>query len=212
MCYTPIHDALHFTHILTWLFQRGGLDKTKKQWQPKTGKYLFKADNLAKVFRGKFIALLRDSGYYLPPKTPTAWVADCHHVGKGDSALTYLARYLYRGVINENNILSIHHDQVTFQYQDSQTKQYKTITEHATAFLWRVLQHVLPKGFRRARNYGFLHGNAKRTLKRLQLMLHVVLPPIAATPKQGVCCPQCKAYMTLYLMRRTQRVIIGYPI
>ena len=190
----------------------GGLDKAKRQWQPKTGKYLFKADNLAKVFRGKFIALLCASGYYLPPNPPTSWVADCHHVGKGDSALTYLARYLYRGVINENNILSIRHDQVTFQYQDSQTKQYKTITEHATAFLWRVLQHVLPKGFRRARNYGFLHGNAKRTLKRLQLMLHVVLPPIAVVPKQGVCCPQCKAHMTLYLMRRDQRVIIGYPI
>ena len=43
-------------------------------------------------------------------------------------------------------------------------------------------------------------------------MLHVVLPPIAPAPKQGVCCPQCKAYMTLYLMRRAQRVIIGYPI
>lgn len=217
--YTGLLGVLHthsrrleFHPHIHLVIPAGGFDKAKKQWRQKTGKYLFKADNLAKVFRAKFIALLSASGYYLPPKTPTSWVADCHHVGKGDSALTYLARYLYRGVINENNILSIHHDQVTFQYKDSQTKQYKTITEHATAFLWRILQHVLPKGFRRARNYGFLHGNAKRTLKRLQLMLHVVLPPITAAPKQGVCCPQCQAHMTLYLMRRGQRVIIGYPI
>ncbi len=25
--------------------------------------------------------------------------------------------------------------------------------------LWLILQHVLPKGFRRARNFGFLHPN-----------------------------------------------------
>ncbi|MCQ4323196.1 transposase [Pseudomonas stutzeri] len=27
--------------------------------------------------------------------------------------------------------------------------------------LWLVLQHVLPKGFRRVRNYGFLHPNRR---------------------------------------------------
>ena len=190
----------------------GGLDKSKKHWQTKSGKYLFKADNLAKVFRGKFIALMCESGYYLPPKTPLSWVADCQHVGKGDRALTYLARYLYRGVVNESNILSIEHDQVTFQYQESKTKQFETITEHATVFLWRVLQHVLPRGFRRARNYGFLHGNAKRTLTWLQLILNVVIPPIEIVSKKGVCCPNCEAQMTLYLMRIGQRVILGKTI
>ncbi len=190
----------------------GGLNKAKTQWIKKSGKYLFRADNLAKVFRGKFIALMAESGYTLPPKTPISWIADCHHVGKGNSALIYLARYLYRGVVNENNILSIKGDQVTFQYQESKTKQFKTITEHATAFLWRVLQHVLPRGFRRARNYGFLHGNAKRTLTWLQLMLKVVIPPIEVAPKKGVCCPNCEAKMTLYLMRIGQRIIMGKTI
>ena len=187
----------------------GGLDKSKKHWQQKSGKYLFNANNLAKVFRGKFIELMVTSGYYLPPKAPTSWVVDCQHVGKGDGALTYLARYLYRGVVNEKNILSLKKNHVTFQYKDSKTKQFKTITEKATAFLWRILQHVLPKGFRRSRNYGFLHGNAKRTLTRLQLMLNVVLRPVETRPKKSVCCPQCQAQMTLYLMRIGERVIIG---
>ncbi|UUO25724.1 hypothetical protein FGD67_15145 [Colwellia sp. M166] len=88
----------------------------------------------------------------------------------------------------------------------------KTITEHATAFLWRVLQHVLPSGFRRARNYGFLHGNANRTLKRLQLLLNVVLAPSETLPKKGVCCPNCATQMTLYRMRRGHRVIRGHTI
>jgi len=33
------------------------------------------------------------------------------------------------------------------------------------------LQHVLPKGFRRARNFGFLHPNRKRLIALLHLLL-----------------------------------------
>ncbi len=131
------------------------LNKAKSQ---KTGKYLFKVT--LKVFRGKFVTLMAETGYYLPADTPKSWVADCEHVGSGDAALTYLARYLYRSVISEQNILRINNGKITFQYKESKSKQFKTITEPANAFLWRILQHVLPKGFRRARNYGFLHGNA----------------------------------------------------
>jgi hypothetical protein len=63
--------------------------------------------------------------------------ADCQHVGKGDKALTYLARYLYRGVISEDNILSSDHQQVTFRYKDSKTKRYQTITELRLSFYAR---------------------------------------------------------------------------
>lgn len=34
-----------------------------------------------------------------------------------------------------------------------------------------MLQHVLPKGFRRARNYGFLHPNSKRLTALLRLLV-----------------------------------------
>jgi len=40
------------------------------------------------------------------------------------------------------------------------------------------IQHVLPKGFRRVRDYGFLHGNAKKLLFLVQLILHVVIKGI----------------------------------
>lgn len=102
------HPHVHF------VVPAGGLHRNKLLWQQKTGKYLFNAKNLAKVFRGKFIALMRAAHYYLPAKTPTHWIVDCQHVGRGDSALTYLARYLYRGVISEQNILSLQDDRVMF--------------------------------------------------------------------------------------------------
>ena len=34
-----------------------------------------------------------------------------------------------------------------------------------------MLQHVLPKSFRRARNYGFLHPNSKRLIALLRLLV-----------------------------------------
>jgi hypothetical protein len=195
------HPHVHF------VVPAGALNKNKTMWLSKAGKYLFVADNLAQVFRGKFIELMCNAGYYLPAKTPKAWNADCEYVGKGDSALTYLARYLYRSVISEQNILSLDNGQVTFRYKESKSKQYNPITEPAVDFLWRVLQHVLPKGFRRARNYGFLHGNAKATLKRLQLILKVILKPIPSRQKKEVCCPQCQHEMQLYMMRIGTRLL-----
>ena len=170
----------------------GALNKNKTKWLSKTGKYLFVANNIAKVFRPKFIGLMVQTGYYLPANTPKKWNADCEYVGKGDG------RYLYRSVISKQNILRLDNGQVTFQYKESKSKQFKTITEPAVDFLWRILQHVLPKGFRRARNYGFMHGNAKATLKRLQLTLKVTLKAIPVRQKKCVCCPQCRGEMQLY--------------
>ena len=206
--HTHARNLIYHPHI-HFVVPAGALNKNKTVWLSKVGKYLFVADNLAKVFRGKFIELMCKAGYYLPAKTPTSWNADCEYVGRGDAALTYLARYLYRSVISEQNILRLDNGQVTFRYKESRSKQFKTITEPAVAFLWRVLQHVLPKGFRRARNYGFMHGNAKATLKRLQLILKVTLKPTPVRQKKSVCCPQCQNEMQLYLLRIGTRLIIN---
>ena len=46
------------------------------------------------------------------------YLVDCKAVGTGAKALVYLGRYLYRGVIREQDILACHNGQVTFRYQD----------------------------------------------------------------------------------------------
>jgi len=187
----------------------GGLNKKLKFWQKKPGKYLFNGKALAKMFRGKFLAAMKMNGFYVPDKNPTKWIAQCQHVGSGEPALVYLARYLYRGVVNEKNIINYDGDKVTFRYQDSDSKQWKTKTESAVNFLWRILQHVLPKGFRRVRDFGFLHGNAKKVLKRLQMVLHVNLPAlISATPTE-VSCPCCGRKMMFIWFKRYQTKLAG---
>jgi len=69
-------------------------------------------------------------------------------------ALEYLSRYLYRGVIAEQNIVANREGRVTFRYLESATGKNRCRTLEGPDFLWLVLQHVLPKAFRRIRDYG----------------------------------------------------------
>ena len=87
---------------------------------------------------------------------------DCKSVGSGEKALIYLGRYLYRGVIAEKDIVACDNGQVSFRYRNAKTGKIERRTESGAHFLWLVLQHVPPKGFRRARNFGFLHPNEAR--------------------------------------------------
>jgi hypothetical protein len=84
---------------------------------------------------------------------------------------------------------------VTFRYADATTGQTRDRTLPGEDFLWLVLQHVLPKGFRRVRDYGFLHGNAKRLLRRVQLVLRVMIEAKAPRARPAVRCPHCRSPM-----------------
>ncbi len=189
------HPHVHF------IVPNGGFSSDKKYWKQKAGKYLFNGRKLARVFRAKFIEAMKQKGYTVPKKTPSKWITQCESVGRGETAFVYLARYLYRGVITEKNIIKEGENVISFKYQENQSKQWKIRTEPTAKFLWLVLQHVLPKGFRRARDYGFLHSNAKRTLKRLQLILKVKLSvtPLIKEPecKQKHPCPKCGLEMLM---------------
>lgn len=180
------------------------LDARSRRWRIKTG-YLFNHKALAKVFRGKLLAALAQAGLHPPGSLPKKWVVDCKSVGTGEKALVYLARYLYRGVIREADILACDQDgsgQVSFRYRDSQSGKTKIRTMPGADFLHLLLQHVLPKGFRRARNYGFLHPNRKRLIALLHLVLRIgPRPPMPHKPRPAIACPCCGKPMRI-LRRR----------
>jgi len=180
----------------------GGIDTRKRQWKKTKGKYLFNEFALAKVFRARLLAALRAAGLRLPDKLPLKWVVDCQSVGKGQPALRYLSRYLYRGVISENNIIANQNGKVTFRYIDSKTGNSATRTLKAEHFLWLVFQHVLPKGFRRVRDFGFLHGNAKKRLSLVQLVLKVMLASTPPRTKPVFICPKCQSPMAVVALLR----------
>ncbi len=180
----------------------GGVDKAKKQWKKKKSKYLFNEFALAKVFRARFLEAATKAGLSLPDSVPSKWVVDCRLAGKGLSALKYLSRYLYRGVISETSIVSNQDGKVTFRYVEGRTGKTCYRTLEGEDFLWLVLQHVLPKGFRRVRDYGFLHGNAKRLLHLVQLVLQVLIQAASLRARPFFKCPLCQAPMRILGIKR----------
>lgn len=146
-----------------------------------SGGYLFSHKALAKVFRAKVLDAIEHAGLTLPAALPEDWVVDCKAVGDGSKALLYLGRYLYRGVIQERDILRCDDKgNVTFRYRHAKTDRMAVRTLPGADFLWLVLQHVLPKGLRRARNFGFLHPNSAASIRLLQV-LHLRAAPSMST-------------------------------
>jgi hypothetical protein len=187
-----------------WVVPAAAIDTEKRLWRTKIGKhYLFNHKALAKVFRAKLLEAMTKEGLTLPARQPRQWVVDCQHVGSGQKALVYLGRYLYRGVLQEKDILACDNGQVTFRYRNSKTRRSETRTLPGATFLWLLLQHVLPKGFRRARNFGFLHPNSKRLIQLLRLLLKFELSHAlpAVKPRPPLLCPCCGGPMTIVRTR-----------
>ena len=101
-------------------------------------------------------------------------------------------------IIAEKDIVACDNAQVSFRYRNANTGKMERRTESGAHFLWLVLQHVLPKGFRRARNFGFLHPNCKRLIALLHLLLKFVPPAVGWFKQRApILCACCGAMMVI---------------
>jgi hypothetical protein len=161
---------------------------------------------LSRVFRGKFIDLLkqaRGKGKLLGAGDDRAfeqlldasvrqdWVVYAKPpFGGPEPVLKYLARYTHRVAISNSRLIELKDGRVSFRSRDyARGGRERTTTLEATEFLRRFLQHVLPSGFVRIRHYGFLanrHRQEKVALCRALLgaaSTPEALPPgISASP------------------------------
>ncbi len=156
---------------------------------------------LSRLFRGKYLALLRqafDQGKlkfpgplaplqnatvfqrWLTPLYRRHWVVYSKRpFGGPEQVLKYLARYTHRVAISNRRLLKFEHGRVTFRYKDyADDHKHKTMTLSADEFLRRFAQHVLPRGFVKLRHYGLL-ANRDRD-ERLDLCRRLLLPVHAA--------------------------------
>ena len=99
----------------------------------------------------------------------------------------------------EKDIVACEDGQVSFRYRDAKSGETEQRTLSGEDFLWLVLQHVLPKGFRRARNFGFLHPNCKRLIALLHLVLKFDAGRLMAWMKERapILCSCCGAPMVI---------------
>ena len=164
--------------------------------------FLLPVKALSVIFRAKMRDALRETPFF--DQIPAAvwrqdWVVHCQPVGKGDTALRYLAPYIFRVAISNRRILKCERGKVTFSYRQSDTGKYRTATLSAMEFIRRFLQHVLPKGFVKVRYYGFLAPCRRPQLATLRHLLQIVMgiasptstPTAPAAPALVCRCPSC---------------------
>jgi hypothetical protein len=120
--------------------------------------------------------------------------------------LEYLGRYTHRVAISNNRLKELNGGNVSFAYKDYRHEsRQKVMTLAADEFIRRFLLQVLPPGFQRLRQYGFL-SSPSRTVKFArcrELLKGNVAPPSPARPQdwraryEAVtgesldCCPAC---------------------
>lgn len=191
----------------------GGFVDQRGTWKPsKTdGKFLFPVKAMSKVYRAKYVALLRASELEVEKTTYDAlfkkeWIIYAKRpFGSPKSVVEYLGRYTHKIAISNHRILSIDDDTVTISYKDYREEGHKKeMTLSHGEFIRRFALHILPKRFVRIRHYGILSSNWKRSkLTDLQSKLTGISLrslPVVLKGTYHKCCPCCKTGQMITLL------------
>lgn len=185
------HPHVHF------VVPAGGVDANGEWvWPTYTQHhFLFPVHALAKVYRGKFIAGLKQAfekgdlqfpgelaavanasefERWLDEMVAKNWVVYAKAPFSGPAQVVrYVSRYTHRVAISNQRLLSIDGGMIRFTYKNYKNQEKgdhaKTLWEEmelpANEFIRRFLHHVLPSGYHRIRYYGFLSGSQTHQLQ-----------------------------------------------
>src|SRR6202166_4070399 len=172
----------------------GGLSPDHTRWVRSPDNYFLPKGVLREIFRGKFVEPLErafqngqlrfegDLKLLAQPKIFAAWLRPLDRkdwvvylkrpFGGPESVLHYLGRYTHRVAISNHRLVALTDGQVTFRWRDSaHHNEQKLLPLSLNEFLCRFLLHILPKGFVRIRNFGFLANRKRATLLPLCFQL-----------------------------------------
>src|SRR3984893_6462564 len=164
----------------------GGLSADHTHWIKPRYDFFLPVEVLSHVFRGKFHEALKrafrdgklnfhgDLKLLAQPKTFAAWLRPLFRndwvvysqrpFGGPEHVLRYLGRYTHRVAISNHRLVSFADGEVTFRWRDSaHSNEQKLMTLALDEFLRRFLLHLLPEGFVRIRNFGFLANRRRAT-------------------------------------------------
>ncbi len=163
----------------------GGLSRDGRKWKSCKNDFFLPVKVMSKLFRGKFLAYLKQSrtenelvypGAVSHRASPVAfnalltdlyykdWVVYCKPPFDGTKGvLEYLGRYTHRIAISNHRIVRMEDDKVSFRWRDyADNSKSKIMTVDADEFIRRFLLHVLPDRFVKIRHYGLLGNRCRR--------------------------------------------------
>ncbi len=226
----------HHPHV-HYVVPAGGLAIDGSSWIAASRKFFLPVRVLSRVFRGKFIAALRQLlledklqfhgslqeladperfRKFLKQLFTREWVVYAKPpFGGAEYVLQYLARYTHRVAISNHRLVAFKDDRVSFRWKDyaADSKQ-KIMTVATDEFLRRFLIHVLPKGLVRIRHFG-LFANRRRSasLLRCRFLLRVTAPPQDPAPAaQPTRCPHCAQPMLVVERFTSHRFLVAPAI
>jgi hypothetical protein len=174
-----------------YVVPQGGIDAAGRWVQPKLSdqaRFLFPIKALSEVFRARLLHRLETlyaQGKLVFPDPLTEsrfpdqlriaaskpWEVYAQRPFAGpEPFLRYVSLYTHRLVIGSSRLLECDDQTVTFKYKDYRHGgETKSMRLGGEIFINRFLQHVVPKGFRRIRNYGFLaNATGREALRNIQ--------------------------------------------
>jgi hypothetical protein len=203
----------HHPHV-HMIVPGGGISLDNARWVASRSNFLVHVNVLARLFRGKMLAMLmaaHDAGQlkffnthagladkktfkrFIGPLRRIKWVVYCKASFAGpEQVLRYLSRYTHRVAISNRRHVAADDTSIAFRWKDYRINgpgRWKTMRLHLHEFIRRFLLHVLPKGFHRIRHYG-LFANATRaeSIATARVLLNVA-PPAAEAHEQPDVAP-----------------------
>jgi hypothetical protein len=129
----------------------------------------------------------------------TDWGVHIQPAGSGAAALKYLGTYVTRTAISDARLLKVTDTHVTFRWKDRQHGRTEKLTLPGVEFVRRYLRHVLPRGLRAIRYYGFCHPRAQAKRLRVQFLSGMAVQlgatPSAVPKPSPPLCPCCQRPM-----------------
>jgi Putative transposase/Transposase zinc-binding domain len=204
----------------------GGFSADQKRWiRPKYACFL-PVDVLSYVFREKFIAELKQayrrgklhfSGSVAEFSNGKRFLAFANSVarqkwvvyakpafGGPTQVIHYLGRCTHRGAISNHRLLAFNSGNVSFRWKDyARGGKQRKMTISADEFLRRFTQHILPRGFVRIRQFGYLTNIRRaKSLALAREFLDHNSEPAGTCPRQGDApavwrCPRCDGEMRI---------------
>jgi hypothetical protein len=222
------NQRLQFHPHIHCVLAAGGLAPDHSRWIASRSSFFLPIRVLSRVFRGKFLAGLKAAfregklqfhGSLTSLATPRVfaswlrilfrheWCVYSKRPFRGaEHALGYLSAYTHRVAISNHRLVSLADGNVSFRWRDSAHGNKKRLmTLPVDEFLRRFLLHLLPRGFVRIRNFGFLAN--RRRAELLPLCARLLNTPMPATTQRSVTtetkdsavwkCPHCGGTMKL---------------
>ena len=183
-------QRLNFHPHLHIVIPSGCLSEDKTKWNPSNPAFLLPVRKLSAAFRDKLLFLLRKEEragtLTIPQKIgnlklllenlkQVPWVVHSQAPGDGKNnpqhMIRYLSRYVDKTAVSDKRIRKVENGNVHLSYIDRKNKTAKTEIISEDLFLKRFILHILPKGFKKIRFYGFMANRYRKNMLSLCRML-----------------------------------------